>query len=89
MLAEKAARKITENAAEATKSKKNLDIDLKSQSSMMGGTQYSKFSKKTQNNNQETDAMKLVSQKLQEISNFSGEIPQPESLIDILNKPRD
>ena len=36
--------------------------------------------------NGETEAMKLVSQKLMEISSFQGEPPDPEILLSILNK---
>lgn len=55
--------------------------EAKSSSSAMGGTKYSKKSNKDEN-----DAMKLVSQKMQEISNFQGEPPEPEILMDILMK---
>ena len=50
----------------------------------MNGTQYSK---KTSNN--ETEAMKLVSQKMQEISSFQGDPPEPEILLEILKKKTD
>lgn len=57
--------------------------DMKSNSSNMGGTKYSKKSNKEDN-----DAMKLVSQKMQEISNFQGEPPEPEILWQILQKDK-
>ena len=46
-----------------------------------------KYSKKTSNN--ETEAMKLVSQKMQEISSFQGDPPEPEILLEILKKKTD
>jgi hypothetical protein len=50
----------------------------------LGGTQYSKKSY----GNQESEAMKLVSQKMHEISSFpNGETPDPECLMEII-KPK-
>jgi len=79
-LAEKLAREHAEAGGLASR-KSRPTTEEKSRSSFQGNTMYSKKSQ-----NAESDYTKLLSQKMQEISSFTGDPPEPEVLLAILNK---